>query len=435
MGVERNMTQATWRVLGPGDDGVETSAYPVIMKLERSVFCLVVFVACSDPAEPDGGPADLGPDDSGVRLDLGVIDGGADGGVDAAPNDLGIDGGGHPDAEPADLAGLDAENTDTSPQDGGEDVGPRYNCGLFSQDPGWTVAAGFRAVVIADSTNGFSQPVAATFAEGPFGGLLYVVDQGNDRLYSVDVLTGEVRVVVTSTAWSPSASLLTAITWDEDQIFDGNLYVADQGSDSDGDSRIYRVNAQGVPSTFVAAPGPGLDDVFALTFAPPGSAYPPGLYVAGDTDGAGPDWGRYDTTAAGVIYSEVSGIEGAVFDRYGRIGGQLLAARPLGGGYSGDGTLTTLAPDGTASGTIAAGLGGVHAPAIAPGGAFGRGVYAASWSTNRLYSIEGGVVNEVASGLSLSNYDANILAFSSDGNVLFVADRAASRIVCIEPIN
>lgn len=415
---------------------VPTSAYPSTMKFERWAGCLLVVVACSDPAEPDGGATDLGPGDSGVRPDLGVIDAGADAGADVGSDsglrDLGADGGGA-DAEPADLAGLDAELSDAA-ADGG-DVGPSYNCGLFSQDPGWTVAAGFRAVVIADSTQGLSQPVAAAFAEGPFGGLLYVVDQGNARLYSVDVLSGQVRVVVTSTAWSPAPSLLTAITWDEDRVFDGNLYVADQGSDSDGDSRIYRVDASGVVSSFVAAPGPGLDDIYALSFAPPGSAYTPGLYVAGDTDGAGPDWGRYDNTATGVIYSEVSGIEGAVFDRYGRIGGQLLAARPLGGGYSGDGSLTTLAPDGTASGTIAIGLGGVHAPAIAPGGAFGRGVYAASWSTNQLYSIEAGVVTEVASGLSLSNYDANILAFSSDGNVLFVADRAASRIVCIEPIN
>lgn len=404
------------------------------MKLGAWAWGLVAIIACSDPAEPDGGAVDSGTADSGVRLDLGVADSGADLGVDSGPGDLGADGAVAQDAEPTDLAGLDAADPDASPADGG-DAGPRYNCGLFNQDPGWTVAAGFRAVVIADSTQGLSQPVAATFAEGPFGGLLYVVDQGNDRLYSVDVLSGQVRVVVTSTAWSPNPTLLTAITWDEDQVFDGNLYVGDQGSDSDGDSRIYRVDALGVASTFVAAPGPGLDDIFALTFAPPGSAYPTGLYVSGDTDGAGSDWGRYDNTGTGVNYSDVAGIEGAVFDRYGRVGGQLLAARPLGGGYSGDGSLTTLAPDGTASGTIATGLGGVHAPAIAPGGAFGRGVYAASWSTNRLYSIESGVVNEVASGLSLSNYDANILAFSSDGNVLFVADRAASRIVCIEPVN
>jgi len=39
-----------------------------------------------------------------------------------------------------------------------------------------------------------------------------------------------------------------------------------------------------------------------------------------------------------------------------------------------------------------------------------------------------------ASGLSLTNYDGNILAFSPDGRVLYVADRPASRLVCIEPI-
>ena len=45
-----------------------------------------------------------------------------------------------------------------------------------------------------------------------------------------------------------------------------------------------------------------------------------------------------------------------------------------------------------------------------------------------------GVVSVIASGLSLTNYDANILAFSPDGNVLYVADRQADRIVCIEPL-
>jgi hypothetical protein len=289
-------------------------------------------------------------------------------------------------------------------------------------------------VEIADSTSGLSQPVGVAFAGGPFGGALYAVDQGTNRLYSVDVLTGVVRVVVTSTAWPVTPSLLTAITWDEDSVFDGNVYVADQGSNGDGDSRIFRIDPSGATSTFVSGPGPGLDDIYALAFDPGLGAYTAGLYVAGDTDGAADDWGRFDALGAGTIFSSVSGIEGAVFDRFGVLGGQLLAARPLGGGYDGDGSLTLLDPAGVASATIAANLGGIHAPAISPGGAFGQSVYAASWSDGALYRIVGGVTTAVASGLSLTNYDANILAFSPDGNVLFVADRQASRIVCIEPV-
>ena len=41
-------------------------------------------------------------------------------------------------------------------------------------------------------------------------------------------------------------------------------------------------------------------------------------------------------------------------------------------------------------------------------------------------------MSDLATGLSLTNYDGNILAFSPDGRVLFVADRSQSRIVCIE---
>ena len=60
---------------------------------------------------------------------------------------------------------------------------------------------------------------------------------------------------------------------------------------------------------------------------------------------------------------------------------------------------------------------------------------AASWSTGQLLQIDpAGVVTELAAGLSLTNYDGNILAVSSDGNVLFVADRLAHQVVCIEAI-
>lgn len=76
----------------------------------------------------------------------------------------------------------------------------------------------------------------------------------------------------------------------------------------------------------------------------------------------------------------------------------------------------------------------MHAPAFAPGGAYGRDLYAARWDAGQLVRIAaGGGVTVIASGLSLTSYDANILAFSPNGNVLDVADRQANRIVCIEP--
>ena len=60
-------------------------------------------------------------------------------------------------------------------------------------------------------------------------------------------------------------------------------------------------------------------------------------------------------------------------------------------------------------------------------------MFAASWSTGQLLQIDpAGAVTDLATGLALTNYDANILAVSSDGNVLFVADRLAHQVVCIE---
>jgi DNA-binding beta-propeller fold protein YncE len=64
---------------------------------------------------------------------------------------------------------------------------------------------------------------------------------------------------------------------------------------------------------------------------------------------------------------------------------------PAGGGYSGDDTISKINADGTKATLV-----------FAPAGPFG-------------------------------DYDGNILAFSPDGPILFVADRNASRIVCIEP--
>jgi hypothetical protein len=311
-----------------------------------------------------------------------------------------------------------------------------YDCGAFSADPGWTVRTGYRAVVVADATAGLNQPVALTFAEGAFGGRLFVTCQGDDSVREVDVATGNVTELVGATGWgATSPALLTAITWDAEGVFDGNLYVGDQGGDGDADSRIYRVAPGGAATLFAAAPGAGMDDIYGLAFAPTGSAYTAGLYVTGDTDGAGVDWGIVSATATIASFSEVAGTEGIAFDPTGLYGNALLASRPLGGGYAGDGTITPITTAGEPGTPLASTLGGVHAVTFSNGGAFGRSMYAASWSAGTLLQISPtGEVTELASGLTLTNYDGNVLAVSSDGQVMFVADRAANRIVCIEPV-
>ncbi|MGC4083290.1 MAG: hypothetical protein QM736_14575 [Vicinamibacterales bacterium] len=80
-------------------------------------------------------------------------------------------------------------------------------------------------------------------------------------------------------------------------------------------------------------------------------------------------------------------------------------------------------------------LPGIDAVTVAPPGPFGGKVDAHEfWSTGELVSVDAqGTPSVLASGLSLTNYDGNILAFSPDGNVLYVADRLANRLVCIEP--
>lgn len=89
--------------------------------------------------------------------------------------------------------------------------------------------------------------------------------------------------------------------------------------------------------------------------------------------------------------------------------------------------------DGGLGGLLLRGIAGVHAVVKAPPGPFGGKVYAASWATQQVFSVEpDGGIGVVASGLSLTNYGANALAFSPDGTILLVADRAANRVVCIE---
>lgn len=397
-----------------------------------SILLAITLAACADSAAPvgvdagsrvDGGDADAGGLDAGAA-DSGAADSGE--AADSGPPDSGLADSG------ADTT--DAGTTDAGALDGG--VTFHYDCGAFSADPGWTVRAGYRAVVVADATAGLNQPVALTFAEGGFGGRLFVVCQGDGTVREVDVATGAVTVAVGGTGWgTPSPAALTTITWDAEGIFDGNLYVGDQGGDGDADSRIYRIAPGGVASLFAMAPGAGMDDIYGLAFAPSAGVYASGLYVTGDTDGAGVDWGIVSATATIATFSEVAGTEGIAFDPTGLYGDALIASRPLGGGYAGDGTITPITTAGAAGTPLATALGGVHAVTFSNGGSFGRSMYAASWSAGTLMQISPtGDITELASGLTLTNYDGNVLAVSSDGQVMFVADRSANRIVCIEPV-
>ncbi len=311
-------------------------------------------------------------------------------------------------------------------------VARSYNCGAFTEAPTWTITPGFHAVVIADAADGLAQPVAAVVAGGAFDGKIYVVNQSDDTLRAIEPTDGTTTTVVAAGAWPTAAALLTTITWDAGGTFDGNLYVGDQGGDGDNDSTIFRVAPNGTPTLFTTAPGPGLDDIYGMAFST--AAYGSKLFVTGDTDGAGVDWGAFDSAGVGTAFSELAGSEGIAFDTGGTYGGGLLASRPAGGGYAGDDTITKIGTDGLTQGALISARPGIHAIAFAPAGPFGGKLVAASWSTGELISVDTlGAATVLASGLSLTNYDGNILAFSPDGNVLYVADRLANRLVCIEP--
>lgn len=314
---------------------------------------------------------------------------------------------------------------------GASDAGT-FSCAGFSAPSGWTTAPGFRAVVAATASSGISLPVALTFAGGPFGGALYVVNQGTQQVSRVDPATGT-GAVFSVLDGGPAPALLTTITWDAQGSFDGQLYVGDQGSDGDADSRLYRLTTQGELSAWVSA-GPGFDDIYGMAFTPALPGWPRGLLVAGDTDRATPDqWGLVAADGSVSTFSPLVGVEGLAVDPSGRYGAEVLASRPAGGGYAGDDSVTRVLPDGGSGGAVASGLPGIHAVAVAPPGPFGGKAYAASWQTQTIVALElDGGVSPVASGLALTNYDGNILAFSPDGRVLMVADRTASRVVCID---
>jgi hypothetical protein len=278
-----------------------------------------------------------------------------------------------------------------------------------------------------------SAPVALTFAAGSFGGYAYIVDQGTNQILRMDAKTGAISAFVSDTKWPKPPQKLTTILWDADGAFDGRLYIGDQGGDGDADSTLFRSDAAGATQVFVAAPGPGLDDIYGLAFSP-GGAYPAGLLVSGDTDGSGPGFGVFNAAGTGSTFATFSGVEGLAVDKTGRFGGGLFASMPASGGYAGDDTVSPIKANGSKGTALVSGVPGIHAITFAPTGPFGGDAYAASWSSQKILRIKpDGTTTDLASGLSLTNYDGNILAFSPDGRVLFVADRSNARIICIEP--
>lgn len=309
-----------------------------------------------------------------------------------------------------------------------------HSCGGFSMPSNWTTAAGFRSAVVLEGAP-LVQPVALAFAGGAFGDSdAFVVDQGAKTMFRLNAKTGAATPFVASDQWGATPALLTTLVWDRDNVFDGNLYVSDQGSDGDQDSVVFRVSAAGASSKFAMAPGAGMDDIYGLAFSP-GPDYPTGLYVSGDTDGAIDGFGVIGAAGTVTKFATFAGVEGLAIDKSGRFGGGLFAAMPAGGGYPGDDTVSRVNPDGTkATPPLAMALPGVHALVFAPAGPFGGDAYVASWASGKILRITpAGVVSELATGLSLTNYDGNVLAFSPDGRILFVADRERARIVCIEP--
>ncbi len=307
-----------------------------------------------------------------------------------------------------------------------------FSCAGFTTPSGWTTTGTFRAVVAATQDAGLNLPVALTFAGGPVGEGLYVVNQGNNQVVRIDPATG------TGQSFSvldggPAPVLLTSIVFDANHQLDGMLYVGDQGSNADFDSRLYRLKDTGELTLFVSA-GPGFDDIFGLAFTPLLSGWPSGLLVAGDTDRATPDqWGLVDADGGVTSFSPIVGVEGIAVDPSMTYGAAVLAACPAGGGYSGNDSINRVGADGGNLGAVASGISGVHAVVMAPPGPFGAKAYAASWSLGTIFAVElDGGTTDVASGLSLTNYDGNILAFSPDGKVMMVADRSANRVVCID---
>lgn len=322
-------------------------------------------------------------------------------------------------------AGIDAGAMTT-------DAGRKFSCQSFDAPAGWVTAAGFRAVVVASADAGLNQPVALTFAGGDFGGDVYVVNQGNQSVLRLNPDTGKTNAF----ALSDGGGLFTTIEWDAHHQFDGQLYIGDQGSNLDGDSSIFRADTTGALELFSGPGGVGMDDVYGLVFTPQLSGWPAGLLVAGDTDAASENQvGLIDADGDVALFSNLAGVQGFAVDITQKYGASVLASMPNGGGFSGTDAVTRLMPDGGIGGDIVTGIPGIHAITVAPEGPFNGLAFAASWQTGEVFAIElDGGTREIASGLSLTNFDGNILAFSPDGKILLVADRLANRVVCIEPL-
>ncbi len=200
-------------------------------------------------------------------------------------------------------------------------------------------------------------PVALTFAGGTFGNALYVVNQGDNSVVAIDPAagTGQPFSVLDG---GPTPTLLTTIVYDARGQFDGMLYVGDQGSNGDFDSRLYRLTHTGELTLFASA-GAGFDDIFGLAFTPDLSGWASGLLVAGDTDCATTDqWGLVDADGGVTTFSALAGVEGIAVDPTSLYGAAVLASRPASGGYSGDDTVTRVASDGGSLGAVVSGIAG-----------------------------------------------------------------------------
>lgn len=397
----------------------------------REVLCAtLLLVACSDDdgfLNPDVGvdasELDVGTDASDAATDT-ATDASIDGAiVEICANDVDDDADGDIDCYDRDCIG---------------DLDCDFGCGDFPEVPEWSPEdVGLRAVIIAE---GLGAPVALTFGHDD---RLYVVSQGavptDNVVRTVDIQTGELAVFSDGSTWPTPADLLTTILFDADGRFGArDLYVADKGTDGDDDSLLWRMSDDGSVELFVSGPGAGLDDIYGMTFSSIGSAYPEGLYLAGDTDSTATrdDWGVYASNGTGMAFSNITGIQGIVFDIDAIVGGGLIACRPAGGGFSGDDTISRIPPMGDVPTPIVGGLPGIHAIKIASGrGSFEAGIYAASWSSGQLFHVTAeGDVTPFAVGLTLTEFSGDMLAFSPDEHGLFLADRATGRVICVEPL-
>jgi hypothetical protein len=295
-------------------------------------------------------------------------------------------------------------------------------------DPGWSVADGYRAVVVTDALDA---PSAVTYAGGAFGGRLFVANSGDATVHALDPRTGAASTFVSAAAWASPPAATTALIWDGAGMFDGSLYLADRGTGFDGDSTIHAIDATGATRVVAAAPGPALDDVYSLAFVDD-DGYGTGLYVTGDTDIGSENWARYTAAGGGMPFSGVAGVSGIAVDARHEFGGGVFAARPSNQSFGGDDSIVKLSETGGARYTLAADLDDVHAAVFAPGGELSGWLYAATRDT--VVRVDpNGVIATIVAGVSFDTHDGNVIAFADDGDAMYVVSRSENRLVCIEP--